>query len=265
MPNEPPTLPVSTRICVRLDLQQIGHLVLQAERALVAGVEGVAVARGVVLADRRARLHGADDDAVADQPQARDVGCLGEGLGHLLAVAVVVVDADVAGRVVEHDRRAGLGGFARVGHGRQGVDVEHDRFGRVLGLGQGLGHDEGHRIADEAHLVGGQRMARRRLHRRAVAVGHRDQRLERPVARRVQVGAGPHAQHARHLLRVLDIDALEHAMRHLAAHHHRIGLVRQVHVVGVAALALEQGRVFLARHRLADAEFHQIESVRIGR
>jgi hypothetical protein len=54
-------------------------------------------------------------------------------------------------------------------------------------------------------------------------------------------------------------------VRHLAAHHHGIGLVRQIHVVGVAALALEQGRVFLPRHRLTDAEFHQIESVRIGR
>jgi hypothetical protein len=54
-------------------------------------------------------------------------------------------------------------------------------------------------------------------------------------------------------------------MRHLAAHHYCIGLVRQIHVVGVAALALEQGRVFLPRHRLTDAEFHQIESVRIGR
>ena len=190
-----------------------------------------------------------------------DVRCLGEGLGDLGRVAIVVVDADIAGRVVEHDRRAGLGRFARVGHRRQGVDVEHDRLGRVLGLRQRLGHDEGHRVAHEAHLVGGQRMARRRLHRRAVAVGHRDQGLERTVARRVEVGAGPYAQHARHRLRLFAVDAFQHAMRHLAAHHHGIGLVRQIHVVGVAALALEQGRVLLPRHRLADAEFHQIEVI----
>jgi hypothetical protein len=108
-------------------------------------------------------------------------------------------------------------------------------------------------------------MAHRHLHRRAVTVGHRDQGLERTVARRIQVDAGPYAQHARHRLRLFGVDALQHAVRHLAAHHHRIGLVRQIEVVGIAALALEQRRVFLARHRLADAEFHQIESVRIGR
>src|SRR3979409_499524 len=48
----------------------------------------------------------------------------------------------------------------------------------------------------------------------AGACGPGDQRLERPVARCVQVGAGPYAQHARHRLRFLDVDALQHAVRH---------------------------------------------------
>ena len=39
MPNEPPTLPVRMRIWSGLIFEQVGHLVLQAERALVAGAE----------------------------------------------------------------------------------------------------------------------------------------------------------------------------------------------------------------------------------
>ena len=53
---------------VGLDLEQIGHLMLQAERTLVAGAQRVAIGLGVILGQRRSRLHGADDDAVADQP-----------------------------------------------------------------------------------------------------------------------------------------------------------------------------------------------------
>jgi len=41
-------------------------------------------------------------------------------------------------------------------------------------------------------------------------------------------------------------------VRDLAADHHRMGLVRQVEIVGVAALAAQQGRIFLSWHRLAE-------------
>ena len=49
-----------------------------------------------------------------------------------------------------------------------------------------------------------------------------------------------------------------------AAHQHRIGLTRQIDVVGVAALALHQDRVLGAPHRLADAVLVQIEGARSG-
>jgi hypothetical protein len=37
------------------------------------------------------------------------------------------------------------------------------------------------------------------------------------------------------------------------------GLAWEIDVVGVAPLAAQEGRILLAQHRLADAEFHQRE------
>ncbi len=189
-----------------LDAEQGGHLVLETEHALAAGIEGRAIRLLVVVADRRARLHGADHDTVADEVQLRHVSGLGEGFGDLRTVAELEVGADIVLHVVEHGRRAGLGGRAGLGHGGQRLDVDHDRFRRVACLGLGLGDDEGHRIADEAHLVRGQRIARRRLHLRAVAVGHHHHRLERAVAGGVEVGSGPDPEHARHRARGFGVD-----------------------------------------------------------
>ena len=253
------------RTCGGLTPSSVGHLVLEAERALVAGLEGVAIGLLVVGGDGRARLHRADDDAVADQAQARDVRGLGEGFVDLRRVAVVVVGADIARHVVEHHGRARLRSLARVGDGGQRLDVEDDGFGGILGLCLRLGDDEGHRVADEAHLVGGQRVARRRLHRRAVALRHHHHGLQRAIAGGVEVGAGPDAEHARHLARFLGVDALDDAVRDLAAHHYAPGLIRHADIVAVAAFALQQGRVLVARHRLADGEFHQVDIVRSER
>ena len=69
----------------------------------------------------------------------------------------MVVERDIAGHVVVELRRARLGGFCGVGHGGQRLDVEHDGFGGVARLRQGLGDHEGDGIADKAHLVGRQR------------------------------------------------------------------------------------------------------------
>ncbi len=46
-------------------------------------------------------------------------------------------------------------------------------------------------------------------------------------------------------------------MRDAGADDHAMGLAGQVEVIGVAAAALQQRGVFLARDGLADGEFHQ--------
>ena len=78
-----------------------------------------------------------------------------------------------------------------------------------------------------------------------------------------EIGAGIDPEHARHGARGRGVDALDHAMRDAAAHDHRIGLAGELDVVGVAALAAHQHRILGARHRLADAEFHQGEALRV--
>ncbi len=52
-------------------------------------------------------------------------------------------------------------------------------------------------------------------------------------------------------------------MGEAAAHDHRIGLAGKRDVVGVAALTADQHRILGAGHRLADAEFHQGEGLRV--
>jgi len=48
-----------------------------------------------------------------------------------------------------------------------------------------------------------------------------------------------------------------------AADHHRISFARELDVVSVATLSAHQHRIFGAPHRLADAEFHQCETLRV--
>ena len=76
---------------------------------------------------------------------------LGEGrLGRGLVADVPVVD-DVARRFRMQLRRARLDRGADIGDGRQLLVVDHDGFGRVLGLVLGLGDHDRDRLADEAH------------------------------------------------------------------------------------------------------------------
>jgi hypothetical protein len=63
------------------------------------------------------------------------------------------------------------------------------------------------------------------------------------------------AEHALHLTRRLSSNPADDPVRVGAAHDHGVGLTRQAHVVGEAALAPNKDRVLAAQNRLADAEF----------
>ena len=173
----------------------------------------------------------------------------------------MVIERNVSGRLVVNERRARGGGVARPYHRRQRIDFDRDRLGGIFCLHRRLGYDEGDRIADEAHLVGGERRPRRLSHRRAVAVVERHDAFERAVI--CEIGAGIHAEHAGHVTCGGHVDLPDHAVRDAAAHDRRIGFARQRDVVGVAAVSAQQDRIFAARHRLSDAELHQGEAVRI--
>ena len=189
----------------------------------------------------------------------------GEGGVDLGGVAIVIVERDVVGDVIVELRRAGLGGFRGVGHGRQRIDIEFDGFGGVARLRQRLGDHEGHGIADKAHLVGHQRRAVGLQQRRAVAVLQRQAAGEGVVIGGGEVGAGPDPEHAGHRLGGRGVDAADDAVGVAGAHHPGIGLPRQAEIVGVFALAADQRVVFLAADRLPDAVFLQCDSVFQGR
>ena len=70
---------------------------------------------------------------------------------------------------------------------------------------------------------------------------------------------GVDRQHARHGACRRGVDAFQDPVRDAAAHHHGIGLAREVDVVGIAAAAAQESRILHARHGLADTEFHQGE------
>ncbi len=182
---------------------------------------------------------------------------LGERFRHLGGVAVMEIQEDVAGRLVVQLRRAGLRPVRGRRHRRQRVDVEDDRLGRVLRLRHGLGDRERHRLAGIAHARLGERRPPGMMPRRAVAVLRRERAFQGLDPGRLEIGRAIDAEHARHLARILEREPPDRAVRDGRAHHHRIRLAGQVHVIGVAPLAAQQGRILLARDRLAYAEFHQ--------
>ena len=177
------------------DIHQRG---LHAVDALARGIERPFAARRVVFADRGARLHGVDHHALIGGFKPRDVFGLGEGLGDLGGIAIVIIERDIVRHGIEDQRRAGLHRIGGLEHDRQRLDVDRDRLGGILGLRNGFRDDAGDRIADEAHLVAGERRSRRVTDRRSVAVLQRQIAFEWPVGR--QVGRGVDAEHARHRL-----------------------------------------------------------------
>ena len=64
---------------------------------------------------------------------------------------------------------------------------------------------------------------------------------------------GEHIDHARHLLGLGGVDRLDRGMGMGAAHEIGVGLVFQVDVVGILALAGDEPLVFLAQHPRANS------------
>ena len=158
MPNEPPTL------AVRIRTFSFGTFRILREDRLVAGdalgrnLDGVALARLVIGAERRARFHRDHGDAGVDDIEFRHMRGGSERRLDLGGVA----DSDSrAPHCWGCDRRAAArpvcAASIGIGHGGQRFDVEFDGFGGVARLRQGLGDHESHGIADKAHLVGYQR------------------------------------------------------------------------------------------------------------
>ena len=120
---------------------------------------------------------------------------------------------------------------------------------------------QGDGISDIAHPVDGQGRPRRLPHRRAVPVLAREPARQEAVPGRHDIPPGHDSENAGHRHRRLAVDAAEDAVGVGAADEDAVALARHGEIVGVAALAANEGRVLVAGHRLADAELGEGEIV----
>ena len=141
-------------------------------------------------------------------------------------VAVAPGGGDVAGRHGPRrmDQVAVRERLARVDHHRQLVDLDLDQVARLPRLMGGAGHDEGDRVADEAHLALDQKLLV--LEDRAEAVDAGD------------VGGGEHRHHAGRGARRAGVEPGDDAVRLRGACHRGVQHLRRGrHVVHVLRLA----------------------------
>jgi hypothetical protein len=207
-----------------------------------------------------ARLHGVGHQPVVDDVHRRHMRGIGDSrVGRGGVADGPVIDQVVVGLGMEL-RRARFERADRIGHCRPLLVADRHLLGSVARLALGVGNDDRDGIADEAHAIDRERRPGAHLHRGAV-LG-----LDHPAADQVadavglQLLAGEHADHARHRLRGLDVDAFDVGMRVRAPHERRVLHARHDHVVDIAAEAGDESLVFLARNPCADA-FHAHQNV----
>ena len=137
-------------------------------RELIAGGEGIAVLELIVSPDRGARFHRIDRHPRHWKLEPGDVVGGGESGVGLRLIAQLYAEADIVRAILPNRRRLGANS-AGCQHGhRQALIVDVDQFGGVASLATAVRHHEGDGIADEGHLVVGQRGARWLEHRRAI-------------------------------------------------------------------------------------------------
>ena len=174
-----------------------------------------------------------------------------------LSVDVVVpVEDEIAGNVIEEQRRIGGERGAQLHHRRQLLVLDHDRFGGVARLIQAFGDDEGDGLADMAHFADRQQRPRRVVARLAVAAhqGMDTRQVAQPVGR--DLGAGQHQLHAGQAPRRARVEPLDHGMGDRRAQHRGDRHAGQGDIIGIAPLAGEQPQILIPPQRLTDTEFH---------
>jgi hypothetical protein len=212
-----------------------GHHGVQRERTHEIGGDVVAFFLGLPFGhhyrafDRRARI------ARVAHGEFHRVRRVGKG-GFRLAIAEGVVADDVAAHAFVQD------GLVDGGDGFEFGIAGNDQVGRVLGEIAGIGHHHGHRLADVAHAVHGQRP---HLHRRLDA----DHERFGPVADIKPREDGAHAWRGGG---AAGVDAVQDGVCMRGAHHHGLqGAGLDADIVAVLAAADQQRGVFDALHRAA--------------
>ncbi len=236
------------------DFQHLGrHRRAGAVRVLRCRVQRVAVAVGMILADRGARLDRVGGNpAVVELERNHVLGAGERGVGRVL-VAHHQRERNVVGRLVPHRGRARLHRIFDGDDGRQRLVVDLDQFGGVARLHRRFRDHEGDAVADRAHLVGFEdRTQRAEALRAAHILRHRRREAAELVGD--DIGAGEHREHALGRPSLGGVDAFDARMRMRRHDNGRVALVRQLDVVDIAAAAGDEARVLDPGHGLTDAE-----------
>ena len=229
------------------------------DAAAAAGVKGVLARRRIVIGEVGTRLHRYASDALRPGFEPHDMCRAGKCRGSGGFVADFDIDAQIAGCGVPQQRRCGRDRLGGARHRRQRLIGDVDQFRGVLGGGDALGDHESDRFADIAGFVGWQREVGGRDRREAAGsrlhIGRRRERgivRDRPEPVGDIVGPGQHCERTGCGECCSPVDRDEARMRVWRAHEHRVRHPAQCDVVGKAASAGQQPKIFLAPHRLPD-------------
>ncbi len=224
--------------------EDAAHLV----RVLAGDVDVEELVEGVVVGDDGAALHRHGAVAVLDERRLDRVR-RGLALGlRLVGHGDAHHHADVGHAVlVDLVLHVGAGGEP-VDDGRQRVEVDLDQFGGVLGEVAVAGDDQHDRVADEAHVVLGQREDRG--HEVVGALEHRGQHRHRDLV--VEVVGGEHRHDALGLAGGRHVEVRDLRPGEVAAQEVRVQHVGEDDVVRVVAPARQQAGVLLAGDGLTD-------------
>ena len=227
--------------------QQADHM-----RVLARRKKRVVAGGAVEFADRGARLHRVRNETVVDEVELDDARGLGEGGIDRGEVAEAPVVTEIARHIGKDLRCPRLQRLAGVDDRRLLDILDLDLVGRLARLIEGLGDDDGDRVADVAHVVGRERRVRRLGHRRAVFRMNLPTAGQPADAIRRHVLAGEDSGDAGGLRRGGGVDAGYPRMCIGAAQDVGVELVRAVDVVGVGALSGQKAVILAPPDRRSD-------------
>ena len=228
-----------------------------AVRILRRGVERIFAVRGVVDAERAARLDRIGGHPVVDEANLGDVLGTGEsGVGRGL-----VAERNRHARHCRSGNRPRFSAALRfrrlfeIDHRRQRLIVDRHELGGIARLRFGFGDDEGDMIADAANAIGQQHRTRGRKALRAAPGFRHEERRNAADLVGNSIGAGEHTDDARRRFRGSHVDAFDHRMRVRREHRHAIALARQHKIADILAPAGGEALIFDPADSLSDAEF----------
>src|SRR5262249_56827249 len=125
----------------------VGEQVTQEMRALRRAPQCVGILARIVFADRAARLHRIDDDAVVDELKSYTVARAGRSSLHRGTIADLPVEAEIARGLVPHQGLDRFEGVRGINHGGEGVVIDRDELRRITRRRDALPYNDPHPIA----------------------------------------------------------------------------------------------------------------------